>query len=104
MVDDILFGVLAVQKRLPEFRDLVLLVRGLVAILVVEHFHDLHPRRVNRCEGRKSLGVQERIVLEADKNLGGPRIGLRGLGVSHVATFVALDYGIILYISIAPGG
>src|SRR6266568_3948415 len=102
MLDHIQLRILAVEIGLSEFRNLVLLLRWLFAILIVEHLNNFHARRINCGERGKTFAVEKGIVSEVDEDLCGTGIGLWRLCKSHKSAFIALRYGVILNIAIPP--
>src|SRR5262245_5057217 len=65
-----------------------------VSVLVIEHVHDFHAFGVDGGERREATGVEGRIVLQIDEDLGGTRVWTGG-GEGDVTLFVALSYGIV---------
>src|ERR1700674_5145152 len=102
VLNHIQLGVLLIEIRLPATRDLVLLACRLIAILVIKHLDDFHAGGVYHREGRETLAIKERIVLETDENLRGARVGRVGLGIGYIPTLVALFHWVIVDIGIAP--
>src|SRR5262245_9897486 len=76
-------------------------VRGALAIAAIERVHHLHAGD-DLAEGRKALAVEPGIVAEIDEHLRRARIWSGG-GEGDRSALIALFYGIILDVGIAPG-
>src|SRR6516165_2017996 len=66
-LDDVETGPLLVNILLAALGDVVLVHSGGISVLVVEHFHNVHPRGIHNTEGSETLGVQIRVVLRIDE-------------------------------------
>src|SRR5271165_4693789 len=87
-------GPLGVGVLFATLFDGVLIHAGAVAVLVVEHFDDVHAFAVDEGKGREALGVERGIVFEIDEELRGAGGGA-GSGKDDRSLFIALRVRVV---------
>jgi len=101
VLDDVEFGIFLVQEGFALRLDGALFVGGGVGVSIVELLDDLHAVLIDGGEGSEALLIEKRIVIEADEDLRGARVGTSS-GESNVAALVAFQDGIILDGGVEP--
>src|SRR4029450_12073326 len=76
-------------------------VRGAFAVAAIERVHHLHAGH-DLAEGREALAIEQGVVGEIDEHLGRARVRSGG-GEGDRAALIALLYGIVLDVGVAPG-
>src|SRR6266436_3105961 len=103
-LDGIELGPAFIKVRLSLLFDLRLVGTGVVAVLVIEHFDDLHSIALHHTEGSETPRIQGCVVLQIDENLRAPGVRARSSRIRDVSLLIALRHGIILNIRSPPSG